>query len=141
MKCGGKPGGGNDAHRPATAIYSKNLFPKGAFLAACTLPLQAHSWIRKDAFAAHHAVVGSLRQLFSGLFGYHVRGVPVGPIRVALPGALFMLAVRGFRKPKRARQIVRRCECRRRGVDAPRQPRRQLLEQPAVAVRITERGE
>ena len=69
MKCGGKPGGGNDARRTSlrdslrawkslrdshipTArllLYSKNLFPKGAFLAACTVPLQAHSWIRKDS--------------------------------------------------------------------------------------------
>src|SRR5882672_3410120 len=43
--------------------------------------------------------------------------------------------------PKRARQIVRRCEGRRRCVDATGQSRRDLLEQPAVAVGITERGE
>ena len=43
--------------------------------------------------------------------------------------------------PKRACQIVRRREGRRRGVDATGQSRRDLLEQPAVAVRITERGE
>src|SRR5271157_1106931 len=41
------------SHRPVTAIYfSKNLFPKGAFLAACTFSLQAHSSIRKDCSAA-----------------------------------------------------------------------------------------
>ena len=49
--------------------------------------------------------------------------------------------MRGRRTPQRARQIVRRREGRRRGVDATGQPRRDLLEQPAVAVRITERGE
>ena len=37
------------SHRPATAVYfSENLSPKGAFLAACTLLVQAHSSIRKE---------------------------------------------------------------------------------------------
>jgi hypothetical protein len=49
--------------------------------------------------------------------------------------------VGGLRTPKRARQIGRRCEGRRRRVDASGQPRRDLLEQPAVAVRVVERGE
>src|ERR1700733_214542 len=52
-----------------------------------------------------------------------------------------MLAVSGLRTPKGACQIARRCESRRRGIDAPRQPRRNLLKQPAVAVRVAERGE
>src|SRR5262249_3204959 len=46
-----------------------------------------------------------------------------------------------FCAPKRARQIVRRGEGRRRGVDAAGQPRCDLLEQPAVAIGIMERGE
>ena len=83
-----------------------------------------------------------MRQLRAGLFGDHVLGVPIGPVRVALPsGAFLVLAVRGFRTPKRARQIARRSERRRRGVDPAGQPRRDLLKQPAVAVRIAERSE
>ena len=58
-----------------------------------------------------------------------------------LPRPRFVLSVRGLRTPQRARQIVRRREGRRRGVDATGQPRCDLLEQPAVAVRIAERGE
>jgi hypothetical protein len=82
------------------------------------------------------------RQLFAGLLRHHVRGVPVWPVFVALAtGALFVLAVRGRRTPKRARQIVRRREGRCRRVDAAGQARRDFLEQPAVAVRITERSE
>src|SRR5580704_18364066 len=61
----------------------------------------------------------SLRQLFAGLLRHHVGGVPVWPIRVALPRALLVLAVGGLRTPKCARQIVRRshfkgtsnCQC------------------------------
>jgi hypothetical protein len=52
-----------------------------------------------------------------------------------------VLAVRGRRTPKRARQIARRREGRGRGVYATGQPRRDFLKQPAVAVRITERSE
>jgi len=84
---------------------------------------------------------GLLRQLSASLLRHHVRGVPVGPVRVALPGALFVLSVGGLRAPKRGRQIVRRRERRRRGVDATRQPRGDFLEQPAVAVRVAERSE
>src|SRR6267378_4318853 len=84
----------------------------------------------------------SLRRLFAGLLRHHVLGVPVGPVLVALPpGALLVLAVGGLGTPKCARQIVHRSESRRRGVDATGHPRRDLLEHPAVAVRITERGE
>src|SRR6266436_9965050 len=83
----------------------------------------------------------SLRQLFAGLLAHHVLGVPVRPVRVGLPRPRLVLPVRGRRTPKRARQIVRRRKGRRRGVDATGQPRRDFLEQPAVAVRITERSE
>src|SRR5882724_12052230 len=84
----------------------------------------------------------SLRQLFAGLLARHVLGVPVRPILVALPpGALLVLAVGGLGTPKCARQIRRGCECRLSGVDPAGQPRRDLLQQPAVSVRITERSE
>ena len=42
---------------------------------------------------------------------------------------------------KRLRQVVHRSERRLRGVDAAGQPGRDLLQQPAVAVRVAERGE
>jgi hypothetical protein len=83
----------------------------------------------------------SLRQLFAGLFRHHVRGIPVCPVHIVLSCALLVLAVGSLRTPKRARQIVRRCEGRRRRVNATGKPRRDFLEQPAVAVRIAERGE
>ena len=81
------------------------------------------------------------RQFPAGLLRHHVRGVPVGPVLVALPGALLVLAVGGLRTPKRARQIACRGECRLGEVDPPGQPGRDLLQQPAVAVRVAERGE
>ena len=37
---------------------------------------------------------------------HHVLGVPVGPVGVALPGALLVLAVGGLRTLKHARQIA-----------------------------------
>jgi hypothetical protein len=55
--------------------------------------------------------------------------------------ALLMLAVGGLRTPKRACQVACGVERSRGTVDAPGQPRGNLLEQPAVAVRIPERGE
>jgi len=48
-----------------------------------------------------------------------------------------MLPVGGLRAPHRACQIACGCEGRRRGVDTAGQPRRDLLQEPAVAVRIT----
>ena len=53
----------------------------------------------------------------------------------------FVLAVGGLGTSKRARQIARQPECRLGRVDPARQPRRDLLQQPAVAVRIAEGGE
>ena len=84
-------------------------------------------------------VGGSLWRLPASLLHHHVRGVPIGPVLVALPGSLFVQSVGSFRTSKRARQVVRRREGRRRGVDATRQPRCDLLEQPPVAVQVSER--
>src|SRR3954452_3575878 len=83
---------------------------------------------------------GSLWQLSATLLCHHVRGVPVGPVRVALAGSLLVQSVGSFRTPQRARQIVRRRERRRGGVDTTGQPRCDLLEQPAAAVRVVERS-
>jgi hypothetical protein len=83
----------------------------------------------------------SFRQLLAGLLARHVLGIPVWPVRVGFPRPRLVLSVGGRGAPKRARQIVRRREGCRRGVNATGQPRGDLLEQPAVAVRITERGE
>src|SRR5215469_4464051 len=83
----------------------------------------------------------SLRQFRPGLLRHHVRGVPVRPVRVPLSDALLVLPVGGLRTPERARQIACRREGRRRRIDATRQSRRELLEQPAVAIRIMERSE
>ena len=83
-----------------------------------------------------------MRRLFAGLLACHVFGVAVRPVLVALPaGALLVLAVGRSRTPKCARQIARRREGRRRGVDATGQASRDLLEELTIAVRIMERGE
>src|SRR5271155_1057247 len=83
----------------------------------------------------------SLRRLFAGLLRHHVRGVPIGPVLVALPGAFLVLAVGGLGTPKRARQVACGAERSRRGIDAPWKPGGDLLQQPAVAIGIAERGE
>src|SRR6266576_6345357 len=81
------------------------------------------------------------RQRLAGLLPDDVVGVPVRPVRIVLAGPLLVLAVRGRRTSERGRELARRGECRVVGVDASGQSRGDLLEQPAVAVRIFERGE
>jgi hypothetical protein len=80
----------------------------------------------------------SLRQLFAGLLSHHVGGVPVWPIRIALPDALLVLAVGGLGAPKRARHVACGAEGSRAGLDTQRVRGRDLLQVPAVAVGITE---
>ncbi|MEY2538895.1 MAG: hypothetical protein QOG67_2635, partial [Verrucomicrobiota bacterium] len=82
-----------------------------------------------------------LRQLFARLLAHQVLGVPIWPVRVGLPDALLVLAVRGRGAPKCTRQVVRRRKSRRRGVDATGQPLRDFLQLPAVTVRIGEGNE
>jgi hypothetical protein len=77
--------------------------------------------------------------LFAGLLPHHVLGVPVGPVRVCLTDPLLVLTVR--RTTKRLSQIARGGERRRGRVDPAGEPRRDLLQEPAVAVRIAEGGE
>src|SRR6267142_6472453 len=83
----------------------------------------------------------SRRQLRARLLRDHVRGVPLWPVRIPLTEPGLVLTVGGLGTPKCSRQIVPGREARRPGVDATGQPRRDLLEQPAVAVWVTERGE
>src|ERR1700687_2734058 len=52
----------------------------------------------------------SLRQLGPSLLRNHICGVPVGPVRVALPGTLFVLPVSGLCSPERAREVTRGAE-------------------------------
>src|SRR5689334_25394152 len=79
-----------------------------------------------------------LRQLGPGLLRHHVRRVPRGPVRVALPSALLVLAVGGLGTPKCACLLI--CGTERSGarVDAAGQPVRGFLREPPVAVRIAE---
>ena len=86
-------------------------------------------------------VVAHVGSSVPDLLRHHVRGVPVGPVRVSLSGALLVLAVGGLRAPHRVRQVAGGAERSRGGVDAPGKPGRDLLQQPAVAVGIAERGE
>src|SRR5271167_1365521 len=84
---------------------------------------------------------GLRQQLCPSLLRHHVLGVPVRPVLISLAESLLMLSVGSLRTPKRARQVACGAERSRSRVDAPRKPGRDLLQQPAVAVGITERGE
>ena len=62
-----------------------------------------HSLTKKQTQSAsrrNEQAAGSRRQLRPGVLRHHVRGVPVGPVRVALPGALLVFAVGGLCTPK-----------------------------------------
>src|SRR5687768_195074 len=80
----------------------------------------------------------SRRQLRSGLLCHHVGGVPGGPVRVPLAGPRLVLAVRSLGAPQGLRQVIRR-GIGRVARHAPREPCGDLLQQPAVAVRVAER--
>ena len=67
--------------------------------------------------------------------------VPVRPVRVGLAGALLVLAVRCGSAPQRVGEIARGRVRRPGRVHAPGKPGRDLLQQPAVAVRVAERRE
>src|SRR5690349_18714772 len=58
-----------------------------------------------------------------------------------LANAPFVFAVSSFRTPKRARQVADGPEGTGFRVEAARQTRRDFLQQPSVAVCVTERGE
>src|SRR5271168_2424073 len=68
-----------------------------------------------------------------------VVGVPVRPVLVVAANPLLVLAVRRGGAPERSGEFGRRGE--RGGLDAPRPSHSDLLQQPAVAVGIVERGE
>src|SRR5437868_2683401 len=80
----------------------------------------------------NHGAGRLLGQLFAGLLRYHVGGVPVWPVRIALARALLVLAVGCLRTPECAGEIGRRCEGRAGGVDEAGQPRGDFLAPPAV---------
>src|SRR5437773_9610970 len=56
--------------------------------------VRAHGWTRLVVTGPPERL--SLRQLGPGLLRNHICGVPVGPVRVALPGTLFVLPVSGL---------------------------------------------
>src|SRR5262245_49764972 len=63
----------------------------------------------------------SLRRFFARLLRGHVLGIPIWPVRVALPThAFFMLPVGGLSSAQRACQVAHRREGS--GIDAPWQP-------------------
>src|SRR5262245_21462446 len=115
---------------------------------ACPLSRADTSWprISLSATAGFTAIVvpsppSSCRRRLPVLLGHHVRAVPVGPVRIALPEPLLVLSVGGLRPPQRARQIRGGRESSHSGVYPTGQPSRDLLQQPAVAVGITKRCE
>src|SRR3954452_9275953 len=81
------------------------------------------------------------RQLRAGLLGDYIGGVPLGPLGVTLPGPALVLAVRSLGAPEGGGQIGRGGEGRRPRIEAAGKPGGDLLQQPAVPVRIAERGE
>src|SRR5262249_3605175 len=84
---------------------------------------------------------GSRWQLRPGLLADHILGIPAGPVHVALPGPLLVLAMRGLRTAECAREVGHRGERDVVGVHTSGQSCGDLLEQPAIAVGIAERGE
>jgi hypothetical protein len=83
----------------------------------------------------------SLWQLFARQLRDHELGVTVRPVRIRVADAPLVLAVNGRSAPKRARQVARGAEGSRGSVDALGKPRRDLLHQPDVAIRVAECGE
>ena len=79
-------------------------------------------------------------ELFAALLAHHVLRVPVRPVQVPLARPRLVLPVRGLRAPQGLRQVARR-RVRRVAGHTPGEPRRDLLQQPAVAVRVAERHE
>ena len=86
--------------------------------------------------------VNSRGRVLTRLLADEVLGVPHRPILIALAaGPLLVLAVRGLRPPQRRGEVRRRSEGRGVSLNATGRSVGHLLEQPAVAVRIVERGE
>src|SRR3984957_2039289 len=82
----------------------------------------------------------SFGQLLARLLAHHILGVPIRLVGVGLARPLLVFPVRGLRAAQCLRQFARRRVLRVAG-DTTGQPRRDLLKQPAVAVRIMERRE
>src|SRR5262247_2156891 len=76
------------------------------------------------------------RLLLPCLLRRHVSCVPRWPVRISLTVVLLVFPVGGCRTPNGARQIVCRCKRGGRSVQAAGVPRRDLLDQPRVAVGI-----
>jgi len=123
---------GRDA-RPVGALAADELAldegdPKAA-LGKCARGVLA----RRAAAEDDHVVVAHSGELRACLLRDHVcGGVPVGPVRIRLAGALLVLAVRGCRADERVHQIVQGAVRRRRRIDTARQPAGDLLQEPAV---------
>jgi hypothetical protein len=85
-------------------------------------------------------VAGSGWRWLAGLLADDVLGIPVRPVHIMPACSFLMLAMRGGGAPQRGRELG----CRgkgRVGLDTTGKPRGNFLEQPAVAVRIAERGQ
>ena len=80
-------------------------------------------------------------QCCARLFRCHVCGVPVRPVLVTFPGARLMPAMRSRRATHGAGEVCLGGEHGLSGIDATRQPCRDLLDQPAVAIGVAECGE
>src|SRR5919112_5345522 len=94
---------------------------------------------RRTAADDGDAVSSLLRQRLAGLLVDNVLGVPLGPVHIGLAGPLLVLAVRSRCATERGRESSSRSEGRA-CLHAPREALGDFLEQPAIAVRIAERG-
>jgi len=87
-------------------------------------------------------MVASLRRQFAaGLFADQVARVPLRPVRVLGADACLVLAVRGGGAAQGRGEVRGRGEGGDRRVKASGQPGGDLLQEPAVAVRVAERQE
>src|SRR4051812_41579789 len=82
-----------------------------------------------------------LGQLSPHLLSDYISGVPFRPFHVVLTGALFVIAMSNRCPVERRGQLCNGGEFGPFAFDASRQPCGNLLQQPAVPVRIVECGE
>ena len=87
-----------------------------------------------------HVEIAHTRKLLAALFAHHVLGVPVGPVRVGPADALLVLSVGRLGAAQCRSQVTGGVERGGGRIEAAREAIGHLLEQPAVAVGVFERG-
>jgi hypothetical protein len=104
-------------------------------IGGCQLP---HRCAVAYSFDVERGILGCLVGTLPVLASDDVSGVPIWPVLISLAEALLMFAGGCFRTAECAREIACGAERSRSRVEAPGKPRRDLLQQPAIAVGVAE---